>query len=391
MPVDKAMTQNNHEQLLKHLDPEKETMVFAAGGTAGHINPALAIAEELHRQKPEIQIVFAGRGGSVENDLVARQGYPFYWIEAAPFGTSPKAAFRALRALWTGRREAQELLRALKVSAAVGTGGYVQAPVIAAAQSLGIKTFMHEQNAYPGKSVKSFSRKADCVFVSYENTLDAFPKARRVELSGNPIGKGFFEDRRAEARERLGLSEKRRYVVITGGSLGALTLNTAAADLAARLKMNPSAVPYLIHLICGRKHYKAMQEALKDFKGQIKLTEYAFDMPDQMAAADLVICRAGAGTCAELAAMGKPSILVPYPYAAADHQTKNAEAFVDKGAAVLIPDQDVSGQVLKNIIDELFLEPAKLRGMSDAAQALAKPDAASRIVDVILEETGACR
>ena len=154
-----------------------------------------------------------------------------------------------------------------------------------------------------------------CVCISFENTRSYFKSAKKVLLTGNPIAPEFFEDTRAEARERLGIIGKQRYVLATGGSLGSVTINHATSDLAARLYRNPSSTPYKIHLVTGRKHYSEVKEQLEDYGDYLRLSDYVFDMHDQLAAADLVICRAGAGTCAELAAMGKPSILVPYPHA----------------------------------------------------------------------------
>lgn len=379
----------NHEMVLKELDPSKPCFVVAAGGTAGHINPALAIADEIRRLSPDTQIVFCGNGDGSENELVRRQGYPFYWIEAEPFEFARvEWIIEAVTAYFRGLKQSKELLGRLNVKAVIGTGGFVSAPVISAAKSKGIRFFLHEQNAFPGKSTRSLSRGAACVFISYENTRGAFSKARRVVLTGNPVAARFFEDRRHEARERLGLSDKQRYVVATGGSLGAVTINYAVSDLTARLRLNPSSTPYHINLITGHRYFKEVYKTMKDYKDILTITEYAYDMPDQIAAADLVICRAGAGTCAELAAMGKPSILIPYPHAKGDHQTKNAAAFVENGAAILIADQDVSGQLLKAKIDEVFLNEDKLQAMGAEARALARPDAANRIACEILREVG---
>ena len=384
-----ANIERNHAYILSELDPEKETLLIAAGGTAGHINPALAVAAELEAMKPELQLVFCGNIEGPEYNLVTRSGHYFYRVDAGPFEMSSlKFMLRAIGAFFVGRKDSRKIMRALNVTGVFGTGGYVMAPVISMARQRRIKTFLHEQNAYPGKSTRSFAGGADCVFVSYPETQDDFPRAKRVVYTGNPVAAGFFDkDRRSKARRKLGLSEKRRYVVATGGSLGAVTINHAIADLAERLRRNPSSTPYLIHLITGKRYYKEMQAILKDYPDLVKVSEYAYDMPDQLAAADLVICRSGAGTCAELAAMEKAGILVPYPYAKGDHQTKNAAAFVENGAAILIPDQEISGIGLRTTLDELFLQPEKLERMGQAAGELARPDAARHIAREIIRET----
>lgn len=383
------LVRKNHEYILSTLDKKKPTLLIGAGGTAGHINPALAVADEIRRLCPELQLIFCGNVEGPEYELVPRRGYDFYRVEASPFELdSPKFMYRAVVNFFSGRRDSFKLLDNFNVKAVFGTGGYTMAPLISAARARHLKTFLHEQNAYPGKSTRSFARGADIVFVSYPNTLQDFPKAKRVVYTGNPIAADFFADRRKEARERLGLSPKRRYVVATGGSLGAITINEAVSDLTARLKMNPSSTPYLIHLITGKRYFREVYKSMKDYKEILQLTEYAYDMPDQFAAADLVICRAGAGTCAELAALGKPSILVPYPHAKGDHQTKNAQTFVEMGAAFLLPDQEISGQDLKAMIDDLFLNPDKLERMGQAAKKLAQPYAAQHIAEEILRELG---
>lgn len=384
----KAMAQN-HADILASLDKNKPVVLFAAGGTAGHINPALSIAFELAKTEPETQIVFCGRSDAIEAELVGRAGFPFYWIEAIPFEYhSAKIFTDAVFAYFRGRRQCLELIDQLPVKAVVGTGGYVCAPLMAAGKTQRLPRLLHEQNAYPGKSTRSMSGGAACVCISFENTRSYFKSAKKVLLTGNPIAPEFFEDTRAEARERLGIIGKQRYVLATGGSLGSVTINHATSDLAARLYRNPSSTPYKIHLVTGRKHYNEVKEQLDDFGDYLRLSDYVFDMHDQLAAADLVICRAGAGTCAELAAMGKPSILVPYPHAKGDHQTKNAAALVDAGAALLVADQDLSGMELRQLLDDLFLNPSKLEAMAAAAKSLAKPEAASAIASEIVKAMG---
>lgn len=371
---------------MSKIEADKPTIFIAGGGTAGHINPALAIAKQITKSNRYVQIIFCGNKNGPEKNLVEREDFPFIAIEAEPFEyAKPKLFLRAIRAFRNGKKQCLKLFEKYDVKAVVGTGGYVCAPLMAAAKDKSIPRILHEQNAYPGKATRFLSNGAQSVCVSFENTLNSFPRAENVVLTGNPIDQRFFEDRRDEIREHLGMSKHKRYVLVSGGSLGALTINHAITDLVAILKRNPSSTPYAIHLVTGRKYHQEFREKLKPFQDIVQVSEYIYDMPEQMAAADLVIGRAGAGTCAELAALGKPSILIPYPYAKGDHQRKNAEALVSNGAAVLILDQDVTGQLLKQKLDEIFIDESRIQRMAMNAKSLAKEDAAKLIVDEVFK------
>ncbi len=380
----KELFRANHEQVLRGIDPAKPVALFSAGGTSGHINPALAVAQALAKAAPTLQILFLGRHEGLESELIPRAGFPLYYIEAGAFEMNLRYLVGASRAYLQTRREVKELTKKLDVRVVFGTGGYVSAPVMSAALSRKIPLVLHEQNAYPGKANLSVAKGAASVCISFESTREDFKGAKRVVLSGNPIAEHFFEDRRQEARDKLGVKGKQRYVLATGGSLGASSINRAVSELALLLERNPSSTPYKLHLITGKKHYQEVKEQLPSGQTSVILSDYVYDMPDQMAAADLVICRAGAGTCAELAAMGTASILVPYPYAKGDHQTKNAAALVDAGAAILVADAGLHGQGLRDILEELFQDEKKLAKMAVAAKALAKKDSADIIVREIL-------
>ncbi len=370
---------------MQELDYKKPTILIAGGGTAGHINPALAIAQALVRRRTDWQIIFCGSENGPEKNLVERQGFHFQAISAAPFEfTKPKMLLEAVQAFFRGKKQCSKLMGQYNVFATIGTGGYVAAPLMAAAKALNIPRILHEQNAHPGKATKVMSKGASCVCVSFPNTLESFPRAKKVVLTGNPIDEKFFQDMREDSRQVLGMSKKKRYVLVSGGSLGALTVNLAITDLVTILRRNPSATPYALHLVTGRKYFQEFKDKLRQYSDIVRVSDYIYNMPEEMAAADVVIGRAGAGTCAELAALGKASILIPYPYAKGDHQRKNAEALVSNGAAVLILDQDVSGQMLKQKLDEIFNDEHRLVRMSENARALAQAEAADLIVDELL-------
>ncbi len=387
----KELFKRNHEEVLASLDRSKPVAIFAAGGTSGHINPALAVAAALAKASPSLQILFLGRHEGLESELVPRAGFPLFFIEAGAFELDLRYMLGAARAYFSARRDTIELFTLLDVRVVFGTGGFVSAPVMGAANAKKVPLVIHEQNAFPGKATLSAAKGASCICISFENTREDFKRARKVVLSGNPIDDLFFEDRRQEAREKLGIKGKQRYVLATGGSLGASSINRAVTDLALLLERNPSSTPYKLHLITGKKHYKEVKDQLPQGQTAVILSDYVYDMADQMAAADLVICRAGAGTCAEIAALGTPSILVPYPYAKGDHQTKNAAQLVQAGAAILIPDAQLNGQDLRNRLEDLFQSETKLQKMAQAAKSLSQPDAAAIIVREIQEAMEAAR
>lgn len=381
--------QKNHDEIQSQLEKNRNLILIAGGGTAGHVNPALAIGQELRKRYPEIQLLFLGSPTGPEKELVEREGFLFYWIDASPFETRNLSfIYNGFKSLFRGIKQCDELLRKYRVIATVGTGGYVSAPLMQAARKRRVPRILHEQNAYPGKATRVMSKDAEVVCVSLPDTVDNFPLAKRVVLTGNPIAEKFFQNYRKDAREELGIGDKERYVLVSGGSLGALTINNAIVDLVSLLKISPSSTPYKIHLVTGRKYHQEFRDKLKDMSSLVKVSDYIFDMPQEMAAADIVIGRAGAGSIFELSAMGKPSILIPYPHAKGDHQYKNAQSLVKAGAAVLVSDQDVSGERLKNILDDLFLHEDKLSYMAKQASTLAKSDAAAKIVDEIIRVVG---
>ena len=360
----------------------KVDFILTGGGTAGHINPALAVGKAILAEQADAKILYCGNKENPESDLAQRAGFNFHHIAAEPFEfSSPSFLWRAVKAFFKGRKEAMAFLKEARPQAILGTGGYVQAPLLAAAKKLHIPYVLHEQNAIPGKSVRLMSGKAQAVCVSFENTLRDFPRAKKTVYTGNPVDPIFFEDRKEALRLAQGMNPKESYVLVTGGSQGALSINTAILNLVSSLATEPALKPYKIHLVTGTRYYDEFKEKFKPYMKQvpIKLSSYVYDMADQMAISDVVIARAGAGTCSELAALHKPSILVPYPYAKGDHQRFNAETLVDRGAAMLIPDQDLDAESLRHTLDDLFNDPTKLYQMGQNAGNLAQKEAAAKI------------
>lgn len=361
--------------------------VLAGGGTSGHINPALAIAEQIRLDHPDAEIRFCGTARGLESSLVPRAGFDFMAIRARglPTRLSPDL-FRALADYAAGYRKCRSLLKAFRPNAVIGTGGYVCSPVVAAASSLKIPVLLHEQNAFPGRSNRLMARRSQAVCVSFPGTEKRFSTHAPITLTGNPVREVFFHQDRASARAALGLDPQRPVILAIGGSLGARNINQAILGLDLPEDSPVGGLkPHLI-LAAGKQHYTAVAAmAAEAGKSWLEVHEYLYDMHLYMAAADLLICRAGAMTCMELSALGRPAVLVPYPFAANDHQTFNARVLADAGAALLCLDSELTPAWLASTLQELFSDPDRLAGMGRAAAGLAKPDATSAICRCLYE------
>jgi UDP-N-acetylglucosamine--N-acetylmuramyl-(pentapeptide) pyrophosphoryl-undecaprenol N-acetylglucosamine transferase len=347
--------------------------------------PALAIAEQLKRDDPSAEIRFCGTARGIEHDLVPRAGYPFDVIRASglPHRLS-KELFRALADFAAGRRQSRQLLMTFRPDVVIGTGGYVCSPVVAAANSLHIPVLLHEQNAFPGRSNRLLARRSQAVCISFPGTEKWFAAGTKITLTGNPVRATFFELDRAAARQQLGIDPEVFLILATGGSLGARSINQAVVGLAPWIA-NPSfwtlARPQII-LAAGQRQYAETMAASAGCDW-LSVHDYLHDMHLYMAAADLLICRAGAVTSSEIAALGRPSIMVPYPFAAGDHQTFNARAFSEIDAALLCPDQELKPEWLARTLLELAADPDRLVRMGKAAATLARPDAARDICRIL--------
>lgn len=363
--------------------------VLAGGGTGGHINPAIAIAEELCRRDPEAKILFVGTHDGMESTLVPKAGYAIEYIPAHGFlrgrsikavGSNIKYAFLACKCT----AMAKKILRRFGADMVIGTGGYVSGPVVWAAQMAHIPTVIHEQNAFAGVTTRMVAKKANKVFLSFPNTIGVEDLTNTV-VTGNPIRGGFKKADRDAARAMLNLSEK-PMVLSCGGSLGARALNDAVSDML--VFSSKDGQMQHVHAT-GAVGYERMMARLTErnlsIDGQkgITVKEYIYNMSECMAAADVVISRAGAISLAEIAAMGKPSILIPSPNVAENHQYHNACVLRDAGAALLIEEKDLNGESLYAALAEVALDCEKRSRMSKAALSLAHTDAAAEIVDHI--------
>ncbi len=363
-------------------------ILFAGGGTAGHINPALAVAGYIKERHPDAVISYIGTADKLESRLVPEKGYNFYTIDVAGFQRklSLKNIGRniaAVKKMFTSSHNSRRLLREINPDVVVGTGGYVSGPVLREAQKLGFKTAIHEQNAYPGVTTKMLSENADYVMLAMPEAKKYLKLKKPPVITGNPVRTELLSITKEQARKKLGFDD-RPMILSFGGSLGARHINEAVTEL---IKWhNGTHKFYHIHGT-GKTGYDTMLENLKDINlsEEISVREYINDMDVCMAAADLVICRAGAITLSELQAMGKPSILIPSPYVAENHQFHNAMTLKKNGAAEVIEESELSGQSLINKVEYMIENKPRLNDMGKAARAHAIIDANERIYQVIMK------
>jgi UDP-N-acetylglucosamine--N-acetylmuramyl-(pentapeptide) pyrophosphoryl-undecaprenol N-acetylglucosamine transferase len=352
-------------------------VVIAAGGTAGHVVPALAIADALRARGAEVE--FAG-GERAEAELVPAAGYPFHPLRVA--GLDRRNPVRAARAAGMSARAvaaARKLLKRAGANAVIGGGGYVAGPVGLAAAGLRLPLVLTEADSHFGVANRMLAPFARKVFLAFE-----LPgrEGAKYEVVGRPVPASTLGADRGAARARFGLLGDEPCLLVFGGSLGARTINEAALDA-----FSPVAPCAVLHA-CGRRDHAQLAERLADDGDppHYRLEPYIEPFGEALAAADLAIARAG-GSVFELAAAGVPSILVPYPHATADHQAGNARWMVDGGAAVVVPDAEVDGPRLAREVGMLLGAPERLAAMRRAALALARPDAADRIAEATLALT----
>ena len=365
--------------------------LFACGGTGGHINPAVAAAQRIRTLMPDAECLFAGAAGNMEMELVPREGFPIRGITVGNLHRSLKPGeivhnLRSAAQLRRGLREAGKIIEEFRPDAVLGTGGYVCFPVLRAAAARGVPTLLHEANAMPGLTTRMLEKHVDRMMVAFEESRSGYKEPEKVLTVGMPVRSGFRELSRAEGRARLGLDEK-PLILSFGGSLGAERINTAVAALAAE---NEKRGAFRLLHACGGG--EAGLAAMKDLRAgagvkETKYTElrpYIYDMPAAMAAADLILCRAGASTLGELCAVGRAAILVPYPYATGNHQEKNARLLEEAGGARILLDAALTPDSLGSLVKELLADRAALEAMGKAQRSLDKPDALNTIVAEML-------
>lgn len=356
-------------------------VIISGGGTGGHIFPAIAIANALRRIDPSVEILFVGANGRMEMEKVPAAGYQIVGldIQGIDRGSVFKnllLPFKMLKSLWFSRR----IIKQFDADIAVGVGGFASGPLLMMANMIGIPTLIQEQNSYAGLTNKKLSRKAQKICVAYEGMEQFFP-SEKILLTGNPIRRASveIEGKREEALAHFGLEAGKKTILVTGGSLGANTLNTCMRQALQKL------VDVQVIWQCGSYYADSlMREFDGNLSNNIKLLPFLQRMDYAYAAADIVISRAGAGTISELCVIGKPVVLVPSPNVAEDHQTKNAKALVNKNAAVLINDIDAK-EILIDTVLSLLDRPEQCALLGQEIEKLAKLDADEVIANEVLK------
>lgn len=371
-------------------------ILFTCGGTAGHINPAVALARLFQERNPGCKILFVGADGGMETKLVPKEGYAIQTVTITSFHRSltPKAVVHNVKTLLNmnkSKGQARVILDEFQPDLVVGTGGYASFPVVSAAAKRGIPTAVHESNAVPGLTTKTLSKVVNTVMVGFEESRSHYDTPEKVVVTGTPVRGDFFRCTRKEARAQLGITDERPLLLSFFGSLGANVMNDLMTEVLAR-ECREGAPFHHIH--GAGRDYTRIHAALTQKNIQldgtgIELREYIYDMPLCMAAADLIVCRAGASTIAELSALARPAILVPSPNVVADHQTKNARVLSDKGGALLMPESACAGKpdVLYTAAADLLHHPEKRADMSRALGAMAVGDANEKIYETLMKLT----
>ncbi|MBQ9940626.1 MAG: undecaprenyldiphospho-muramoylpentapeptide beta-N-acetylglucosaminyltransferase [Clostridia bacterium] len=361
-------------------------VLLSGGGTGGHINPALSIAKKILKSEPDAQIAFVGTPYGMENRLVPREGFKLYHVDVK--GIIRKPTLKNIPILYkaiTSPIKAKKILNEFKPDIVIGTGGYASWPIVKAAAKAGIPTAIHEQNAVPGVTTKMLSRYVDKVMISFRESAQYIENQDKTVLVGNPVSPDVLTVDKKSAREKF-VPDARPYILSFGGSLGAREINNNVLEFIR--KYTASHNVFHTHAIGGYEWERRTQEikALSDISNA-EILDYIYDMPQRMAASDIVICRAGAITLAELQVLGKPAILIPSPNVTNNHQYKNALVLKNHGACELIEEKDLTCETLSDMVDRLLSDNEKLKTMENNMYALAIRDSSERIYEIIKKLT----
>jgi len=367
-------------------------VIFTCGGTAGHVNPALALADYMERRLPGTEILFVGAERGLERDLIAHTKYPFRAVNISSFHRSLKPKelrhnLTTVRNLLRAGREANAILRDFPADLIVGTGGYASYPIVRWGAKAGIPTAVHESNVVPGLTTSRLEPYADRIMVGLEDCRQHYRRPDKVVVTGTPVRGDFFARTREEAKRALGVDDGRPLLVSFWGSLGAGHMNDMMAEF---LYLESAHEPFHHVHAAGSINWERMQRALRE-RGvdlaqhpSLDVREYIYDMELVMRAADLVLCRAGASTFSELSALGVPAVMVPSPNVTNHHQEKNAAALAARGAVLMLREGELDGKRLFTETASLLRDETRLAEMSRNMAALGVPDATERIFDTVM-------
>lgn len=360
-------------------------IIISGGGTGGHIYPALSIAEGVRERLPDAKILYVGSKNGMEKGIVPQRGFEYAAVDIA--GIDRSSMLKASKSLVKFPKsffQGWDIVKEFKPDVVVGTGGYASFPVVLASTFFSCRSYIHEQNAQPGLANRNLASRVDCVMLTFEEAARNLD-AKRIEMTGLPVRKAITEVKRDEAIDKWNFSSQSFTLVVFGGSQGAASINQAMLGYLDRNRTEPSQVIWMT----GSKQYEELVQqvkALQIHNSPIKLVikPYLDHIEDALAAANLAICRAGASTLSELAVLGLPAILVPYPYASDNHQEKNARALLEKKAVEMIIDEFLDGDTLYERIQDLRHQPELLRTMAANMNREARPRALEDILDIIL-------
>ncbi|MGB9792173.1 MAG: undecaprenyldiphospho-muramoylpentapeptide beta-N-acetylglucosaminyltransferase [Thermacetogeniaceae bacterium] len=367
-------------------------LLITGGGTGGHLYPALAVADLVKEKDPTAEILFVGTKDGLESQVVPKRGYSFREISAVKWPRKLNLQmFSVLKSLLKGYRQGLGIVREFSPDAVFATGGYVSVPLVLAAARRGIPVYLHEQNIIPGLANKLLSRWATAVFVTFPMDKRVFPRYVKVVYSGLPVRKEILLAKREVGLRFFGLKPDLPTVLVTGGSRGARTINQVMAKVYSLIQRDEGFPRLQIIHISGKSEYhnlckQLVTQGIKEDKiGRLIVKPYLEEMEYGLAVADLIICRAGAATLAEITARGIPAILIPYPYAAGNHQYYNALLLAKEKAAFLITEEELTPQRLYDTIREVVLNEELRRQMSCRIRRFGRPEAGEIIVRELMK------
>lgn len=363
-------------------------ILFTGGGTAGHINPAVAVANFIKEKEPDSQFLFIGSENGMEATLVPKQGYDIKFIKIHGFERKLSLKnVKTLAEIFDGISRVKKIIKEFKPDVVMGTGGYVTGPVLLAASMMKIPTLVHEANAYPGVTVRLLARFVDVVALSMAEAKKFIPACRRIEVTGNPVRPSILATDQFAAKRKLGLDE-RKVILIFGGSLGAEKINSVAVDWICDIVDQNK---YQIIMSTGKNNQH--ESVMKKFRDKginpedypaLSVSEYIYDMDLALNAADLIIARSG-GSVSEMTALGKAAILIPSPYVAGNHQEHNARAVEASGGAVVICESELSRDTLGKTVEHILDNDDVLREMGRGSKSIGIPDATDKIYTILKE------
>ncbi len=367
-------------------------VIFTCGGTGGHINPAIAVARMLRERRPEAKILFVGAADGMERDLVPREGFQLETLKISNLQRrlTPAGVWHNLVTschIAGSLQKAKKIIRQFEPDVIVGTGGYASYPALREGIRLKVPTAIHESNAVPGLATKLVADKVDRIMVSFEESRNLYSRPERVVVTGTPVREDFLYQKKSEARKALGLDD-RPLVISYWGSLGAREMNKKIARF---IQLECQQEPFQHIHATGSFGWRWMPDLIRQMgidlqkHPAVQLREYIYDMPMLMAAADLIICRAGASTISEVAASATPCIMVPSPNVTDNHQEKNARVLEARGAAMVLREEECDGDRMFEMVQTLLADPEKMASMRHALHQMAVVDAAERIYSTILE------